>query len=170
MVQEKFLSEGKKPIIFLDYVQKIPALKNSEGMKEKIDSSMKNLKDFQKKNDLIVFALSSFNRENYWLPVSETAFKETGELEFTADVIFGLQYSVIDDFGKVKTEIEKRNAIQQAKKQNPRQIQLVCLKNRFGETYGCNLFYYSAVNNFEEILQDSKSQMNSEKADDWEIK
>lgn len=139
-------------------------------MKEKIDSSMKILKDFQKKNNLIFFVLSSFNRENYWLPVSETAFKETGELEFTADVIFGLQYSVIDDFGKIKNEIEKRNAIQQAKKQNPRQIQLVCLKNRFGETYSCDLLYHSAVNNFEEILRDSKSQMNLKNADDWEFK
>lgn len=170
LVQEKFLNEGKKPIIFLDYVQKIPAMKKIEGTKEKLDSSMKILKDFQKKNDLIIFALSSFNRENYWLPVSETAFKETGELEFTADVIFGLQYSVINDFEKIKTEIEKRNAIQQAKKEKPRKIQLVCLKNRFGETYSCNLLYHSAVNNFEEISRNSKSQMKLNNDDDWEIK
>lgn len=164
LVQEKFLREGKKPIIFLDYVQKIPAMRKMEGTKEKLDSSMKILKDFQKKNDLIIFALSSFNRENYWLPVSETAFKETGELEFTADVILGLQYSVLNDFGKIKTEFEKRNAIGQAKKQRPREIQLVCLKNRFGETYGCNLLYHSTVNNFEEISRKSKSQT------DWETK
>lgn len=119
---------------------------------------------------MIVFVLSSFNRENYWLPVSETAFKETGELEFTADVIFGLQYSVINDFGKIKTEIEKRNAIQQAKKQNPRQVQLVCLKNRFGETYSCNLLYHSKVNNFEEISRNSKSQMTSGDDGIWETK
>ena len=67
-IQEKFLLKVKSPIIFLDYVQKIPAMKNSDGAKEKIDASMKLLKDFQKKNDLIVFVLSSFNRENYWLP------------------------------------------------------------------------------------------------------
>ena len=131
---------------------------------------MKLLKDFQKKNDLIVFVLSSFNRENYWLPVSETAFKETGELEFTADVIFGLQYSVVNTFSKM-TEFEKRDLISKAKKEQPRKIQLVCLKNRFGEPYKCNFLYHSAVNNFEEISgnEKKKKQMNFED-DDWEVK
>ena len=167
-VQENFLTKGKSPIIFLDYVQKIPAQKNREGTKEKIDASMKLLKDFQKKNDLMVFVLSSFNRENYWLPVSETAFKETGELEFTADVIFGLQYSVVNTFSKM-TEFEKRELIGKAKLEQPRKIQLVCLKNRFGEPYKCNFLYHSAVNNFEEVSRSTRAQMNFED-DDWEVK
>ena len=167
-IQEKFLLKGKSPIIFLDYVQKIPAMKNSDGAKEKIDASMKLLKDFQKKNDLIVFVLSSFNRENYWLPVSETAFKETGELEFTADVIFGLQYSVVNTFSKM-TEFEKRDLISKAKKEQPRKIQLVCLKNRFGEPYKCNFFFHSAVNNFEEVSGSARAQMNFDD-EDWEVK
>lgn len=167
-IQANFLTKGKSPIIFLDYVQKIPAMKNREGAKEKIDSSMKLLKDFQKKNDLLVFVLSSFNRENYWLPVSETAFKETGELEFTADVIFGLQYSVVNTFSKM-TEFEKRELISKAKLEQPRKLQLVCLKNRFGEPYKCNFLYHSAVNNFEEVSESAKTQMSFED-DDWEVK
>ena len=167
-IQEKFLAQGKSPIIFLDYVQKIPAMKNNDGAKEKIDTSMKLLKDFQKKNDLVVFVLSSFNRENYWLPVNETAFKETGELEFTADVIWGLQYSVINTFSKM-TEFEKRDLISKAKKEQPRKIQLVCLKNRFGEPYKCNFFFHSAVNNFEEVSGSARAQMNFDD-EDWEVK
>ena len=139
----------------LDYVQKIPAMKEREDTKEKIDSSMKILKDFQKENNLIVFVLSSFNRENYWLPVSETSFKETGELEFTADVIFGLQYNVVNTFGKM-SEFEKRELIRKAKSEQPRKIQLVCLKNRYGKPYRCNFLYHSAVNNFEEISEGLK--------------
>ena len=102
------------------------------------------------------------------MPVSETAFKETGELEFTADVIFGLQYSVVNTFSKM-TEFEKRELIGKAKLEQPRKIQLVCLKNRFGEPYKCNFLYHSAVNNFEEVSGSARTQMNFDD-DDWEVK
>ena len=67
------------------------------------------------------------------------------------------------------TEFEKRNLISKAKKEQPRKIQLVCLKKRLSKPYKCNFLYYSAVNNFEEISAGASGQINFDD-DDWEIK
>ena len=44
---------------------------------------------------------------------------------------------------------QKREAVRQAKNENPRKIELVCLKNRYGlSSYSCEFLYYARYDFF----------------------
>jgi len=60
-------------------------------------------------------------------------------------VVWGLQLQAIheDIFNKQSKIKEKRERINQAKKEMPRRIELICLKNRNGiSNYNCSFDYY----------------------------
>ena len=108
-----------------------------------------------------VLSVSSLNRENYMLPISMTAFKESGAIEYSSDVLFGLQFEGTDElsqkFDGRKGEKSKTDMIKQVdewKKANPRKIQLKILKNRNGATGESVYFdYYQQFNYFREDLR-----------------
>ena len=87
-----------------------------------------------------VLAISSLNRASYDKSINMTGFKESGGIEYSADVLFGLQLKGVEgqDF-----DVEK------AKIKNPREIELKILKNRNGKTGGSLFFnYYPEFNYF----------------------
>ena len=43
-----------------------------------------------------IVGISSFNRENYTAPVNLSSFKESGSIEYSSDVLIGLQYDGMD--------------------------------------------------------------------------
>lgn len=59
--------------------------------KQNTDRAVVELKRISRDFDIPVFAVSSFNRENYRNAVSMEAFKESGAVEYSSDVLFGLQ-------------------------------------------------------------------------------
>lgn len=139
---------GAKPIVVIDYLQIIKASEVHGRMLETrtaIDHIVHELKCFQSKHNLVVIVISSLNRQNYLTPVDFESFKESGGLEYTADVLWGLQLSIMNDdlFAKANGIKEKRDAVRAAKGKIPRDIELVCLKNRFGRTgYSVRFDYY----------------------------
>ena len=133
------------PIIAIDYLQRMPF--SERERREGISNNIRALKDWQLKTNSTVIALSSLNRDNYSAPISFESFKETGEIEYSADVMWGLQlYCVNRASGKI---IEDRLKFEEAKKESPRQMQLKCIKNREGNTYDCFFHYHSAHDHFE---------------------
>ena len=147
---------GKHPIIFIDYVQMLQGEQQSgkRSAKETVDSTVTELKRISRSEGLIVFIISSVNRTNYLTPIDFESLKESGSLEYTADVIWGLQLQCLNDplFDKGKdTAIkEKREKIKSAKVENPRKIELCCLKNRYGmANFSCLFDYYPANDLFE---------------------
>lgn len=152
---------GKKPVVFVDYLQILQPEKDERGRtpstKETIDTTVTELKRLSRENDLTIFVISSLNRSNYLTPVDFESFKESGGIEYTADVVWGLQLQVIHDkiFDKV-TEIKtKREKIKEAKAENPRKLELVCLKNRYGiSSYSCYFDYYPKFDLFVETKKD----------------
>ena len=112
------------------------------------------MKKLQKDNDLVVVVVSSLNRQNYLTPVDYESFKESGGIEYTADVIWGLQLQIINDdiFGKDTNLKAKREKIKQAKNAKPRDIEFVCLKNRYGESnYTCRFQYFAEYDYFKPV-------------------
>ena len=98
--------------------------------------------DFQ----IPVIAISSVNRANYLTPIDFESLKESGCIEFTADVIWGLQLECLNNtvFEKASNIKEKRDLIKKEKSSNPRKIELVCLKNRYGvSNFSCYFDYYA---------------------------
>ena len=120
----------------------------TDNTKTAIDNILLKLKNFQRKTNTTFIVISSLNRQNYNTQISFQAFKESGGVEYSADVIFGLQLLLgKDDKGK---DIPRTfEFIEAAKKQIPRKIQLSCLKNRFGANFDVGFLYYPNVDFFE---------------------
>lgn len=142
----------QKPVVMIDYLQVIQAPKDSRlTTKDLIDSYVRRLKQLQEDNKLTMIVVSSLNRQNYMSLVDFESFKETGGIEYTADVVWGLQLQVLHDelFNEQHKLNEKRTAIRSAKAATPRKVELVCLKNRFGiSSYECRFDYYPANDYF----------------------
>ena len=89
-----------------------------------------------------VIGISSLNRASYKEAISMEAFKESGSLEYGSDVLIGLQ---LNGAG------QKNFDANEAKRKNPREIELVILKNRNGSTGDkIELEYYPLFNYFTE--------------------
>ena len=140
------LDKQKAPVICLDYLQIVPSSK--ESTKLGVDDSVRKLKKFQRDTNTTFIVISSFNRANYTQGVSFESFKESGNIEYTADVVWALQLYVLNSINP-NNIADSRKKIDVAKKQQPRQIQLKCLKNRQGTNYDCFFNYFSAHDYFE---------------------
>ena len=166
----KFIQDnGVKPIVIVDYLQIItPSVINKRQLDARaaIDHIVHELKCFQSQNDLVVFLISSLNRQNYMTPIGFESFKESGGIEYTADVIWGLQLEIMNAelFAKEGNIKRKREVVNQAKRNTPRYIELVCLKNRFGiSTYSAYFEYNAAFDYFENTLRHNDVIMQVDK-------
>lgn len=137
-----------KPIIFIDYLQALSTGSGKQGYRETIDLNMKGLKAFQEANGLIVFLVSSYNRDNYTTTADYTSFKESGGIDYTGSVLWGLQLTEIttDDYKKIPASrvTDRRQKIDEALKQGNRRITLQCIKNRDGDTFSCDMVFIKA--------------------------
>lgn len=147
---------GKKPVVVVDYLQVIQPPEDSRmTAKDLVDMHVRRLKQLQSDNKLVLMVISSLNRQNYLTQIDYESFKESGGIEYTADVVWGLQLEVLhDDIFNLQAKInEKRQKVKEAKAANPRRIELVCLKNRFGiSSYSCMFDYYPQYDYFCPVL------------------
>ena len=142
----------RSPVICLDYLQIIPSKgSKASSPKEKIDEVMLRLKDFQRATNTTLLVISAFNRENYYQKVSFSSFKESGAIEYSADVIWGLENHGVDAEGK----LDKEEVIKMSK-EKVRKIKFSCLKNRNGGAYECFFRYHAAYDYFEALKENDE--------------
>lgn len=145
---------GTAPTVFIDYLQILqPAAdgKSRSSKKDEIDMAVTELKRLSRELDLTIIVISSLNRANYMTPIAFESLKESGGIEYTADVVWGLQLACLDEelFDKEGSIKAKRKRINEAKTEEPRKVKFVCLKNRYGiSNYDCNFAYYPAFDLF----------------------
>ena len=87
LVNEQIGRSGMRPVIFVDYLQVLRPVDLRITEKQHIDMTIVELKRLSRDLDLPVVAVSSFNRANYKTDVTFEAFKESGAIEYTADVV-----------------------------------------------------------------------------------
>ena len=151
-VENYIKNNGVKPIVIVDYLQVIqsdPAQKVTT--REAIDIIVTELKRLSRDKDIVVIVISSLNRNNYLSPIDFESFKESGGIEYTSDVVWGLQLQAMnnDIFNKEKSLKEKRELVRTAKAENPRKIEFVCLKNRYGRSsFKIGFIYYPEFDYF----------------------
>lgn len=151
-VEAYIKNNGVKPIVIVDYLQVIqsdPAQKVTT--REAIDIIVTELKRLSRDKDIVVIVISSLNRNNYLSPIDFESFKESGGIEYTSDVVWGLQLQAMnnDIFNKEKGLKEKRELVRTAKAENPRKIEFVCLKNRYGRSsFKIGFIYYPEFDYF----------------------
>lgn len=147
---------GTRPIVVVDYLQILQPEQTGSGrtqtIREMVDQTVTSLKRLSRDLDLTVIVISSVNRGNYLMPIDFESLKESGGIEYSADVIFGLQLHCISankEFDSDQKTKAKRDIVREAKKEMPRKIDLVCLKNRYGiSSFTCNFSYYPAQDLF----------------------
>ena len=134
-----------KPIVIVDYLQILQTDKDKQNGRDAIENVIRALKRLQVDNNLVMFVVSSFNRSNYSAKVDYSSFKETGLIEYSCDVLLGMQPTIMAQdtlFTKEKKDKEQRDIIEKAVKKNPRKVMLTCLKNRYGRKgYSCGFVY-----------------------------
>ena len=139
---KSYVDNGVKFIV-IDYIQLIKGTDSSKTVREQIDETIRELQIFQSENELVILFISSFNRENYRNYACLESFKESGGLEYTADAILALQFKYSDSESRAKIE-----EFQKKKQAQPRDIELVGLKNRFGIDFTDEFAYHSAHETF----------------------
>lgn len=149
---------GSRPVVFIDYLQILqPELQGTrqQTTKETVDTSITALKRLSREQHLTIFVVCSVNRSNYLTPIDFESLKESGGIEYTSDVIWGLQLQCLNesvfDSAQGSNIKDKRERINQAKAETPRKIELRCLKNRYGvASFSAYFDYYPAFDLFEE--------------------
>lgn len=142
-VKKHILYTGNTPIVIIDYLQILAPYSDRATDKQNTDRAVMELKRVSRDYKTAVIGVSSFNRANYKEAVTMEAFKESGAIEYSSDVLIGLQLKGAGGKDFNSTE---------AKKKNPREIELVILKNRNGSTGEKIEFkFYPLFNYFEEI-------------------
>ena len=139
-VEKHIRITGNKPVVIIDYIQILAPYNERMTDKQNTDKAVLELKRISRDLDIPVLGVSSFNRENYTSPVNLTSFKESGAIEYTSDVLIGLQYDGMDyeeneTDGKDRTKriMKLLDEMSQLAKSGDKQvIQLKVLKNRNG--------------------------------------
>lgn len=141
-VKKHILFTGKTPVVIIDYLQILAPYSDRATDKQNTDKAVMELKRISRDFKTPVIGISSFNRANYKEAVTMEAFKESGAIEYSSDILIGLQLK-----GAGKKDFDAN----EAKKKSPREIELVILKNRNGSTGDRLEFrYYPLFNYFEE--------------------
>lgn len=139
------------PVVIIDYLQIVPPDKKNfySSDKQRVDASVELFSRLREEHGLPLILISSLNRESYRTNsnrgprgVTMDSFKESGIIEFSADVILGMQLSAIRS-GRYDEYEEMAKT--------PRRIDITVLKQRYGSSGDCIEFdYHTHSDCFEE--------------------
>lgn len=146
-----------KPVIIIDYIQLLsdPHEKKSVTEKQIVDKNVLELKRLSRKYEIVVWGISSFNRASYREKLDLSAFKESGAIEYGADVLMGLNFTDLEselEVEKTKDKVELY-AGEGEGNENHREITLCIMKNRKGKAFQRIKYnYYPIYNYFKELF------------------
>lgn len=144
---EKFcVFKNSNPVVIIDYLQILASFNDRLTDKQSIDKNVLELKRICRDYQVPVIVINSFNRTNYLSEASFEAFKESGAIEYSCDVLIALQLYIAGRDGwtdKNPTLNEKREAVNNAKLKSPRDVEAIILKNRGYKPYEKVFFHYT---------------------------
>lgn len=144
-VSEHIRLTGNAPVVFVDYLQILGAINEHGSDKQNTDMNVTILKRIARQHDIPLVVVSALNRENYKNEISMAAFKESGIIEYSSDILFGMQPRLKEGEERAKFDIDA------FKSQEVREIEVKILKNRNGISGGKIHFdYRPAYNHFGE--------------------
>lgn len=154
------------PVVFIDYLQILKAHDQRMTDKQAVDYNVLRLKQLSRDCKIPVVILSSMNRMSYSDIISMSALKESGAIEYTADVCLGMQLADMEEKIKVGTSAGKaEKAIRQMKNKSERDMEIIVLKNRNGKV-GAELpfKYYAMFHHFTDLDKNTSPENPSSKS------
>lgn len=143
-VQRHVKLTGRAPVVLIDYLQILAPYNEKMSDKQNTDHNVMELKRLSRDFKTPVIGISSLNRMSYKDPISMESFKESGAIEYSSDVLIGLQ---------LKGAANKDFDPTAAKKKYPREIEMVILKNRNYKTGDViSLAFYPKYNYFTDTV------------------
>lgn len=136
------------PVVFVDYMQILAPSDVRATDKQNMDKAALEMKRLSRDMKTPVVAISSLNRDNYKEAINLAALKESGALEYSSDVVIGLQ---LKDAG-TKDAKSSQEWVDERMSEDPRKIEARILKNRNGRRGGrLNFDYYPVFNLFWDV-------------------
>ena len=136
---------GVRPLVVVDYLQIIASDDEFASDKQRIDSTVSELKRVSRDCSVPILAISSFNRDNYKTDAQMSSFKESGIIEYSSDVLIALQYKREHE---ESAEEAYDRAINAARDGQGQDIEAVILKNRNGLRGSVDLKFMPKFNYF----------------------
>lgn len=166
---------GRRPAVLIDYLQIIAPYDSKMSDKQNTDKNVLELKRLSRDCDIPIIGISSFNRNSYTDPVNMAAFKESGAIEYSSDVLIGLQYEGMD-YKDGESDGNRQKRIRQlmkdmearAREGQAQRIQVKILKNRNGGKGDTKLDFFAMFNCFEDVQPISAEDEDSkELSEGW---
>ena len=174
-----------KPMVIVDYLQILSASEEAKTTEKRLltDYDVTRLKVLSRDFHIPVLVISAFNRMSYLESVSMGSFRESSGIEYSSDILLGMQYQGMDyqkhwfttDSGKKKKVYENkqdhdmriRELLEKMDTDGanglPLPIELRILKNRNGSKGTLYYHFLPAYNYYEEK---SSSSFRMEWGDD----
>lgn len=136
------------PLVIVDYLQILQSPDQNRNERQAVEDSLNQLVALAREG-YIVILISSLSRGSYDVPLRMDSFKETGGIEYSADVLLGLQFQATQHLKK-----GQKLDLQAEKRKNPREVELAVLKQRYGSSENSvPLLYYARYDCFESDLR-----------------
>lgn len=113
------VDRGLSPVVFVDYLQILAPKDPRMSDKQAVDATVTELRGIARDFNLPLIAISSIRRGSYEKEISEDDFKESGGIEYSADVLMALQSADPAKMAEEKTKDQRR-------------VKIKILKNRLG--------------------------------------
>lgn len=173
VVKRHIEATGHKPVVFVDYLQIMTPNKEAEthryDTRRSTNDDVTKLKVLARQFDIPVIVISAFNRASYTDPVSMSSFRESSAIEYSADILMGLQYKGMEYFTENHANKEREtdakhharvlelfDRMQSIAREGGRQhIELKLLKNRNGSRTTLEFDFTPKYNYFEPHGEDS---------------
>lgn len=129
-------AEKAHAVVFVDYLQvlDLEELENAAragvlDQRSAIERNLRYLRQLADEMQIPVVIINSLNRGSYGKSVGASAFKESGAIEYSADVVLAMQFGIFTGQEELKNG---EGLADREKSKNPRVVDLIALKQRYG--------------------------------------
>jgi replicative DNA helicase len=131
---------GRSPVVIIDYLQLLEPAHERDSDKQNMDYTSKQLRRIVREKSIPVIAISSISRGAYYKPIDKDSLKESGDIEFTADVIIGIEpRGLLVKAAQTNSREEEKTGktcYSEATGKDQNAAEIIIAKNRGGVTSG----------------------------------
>ena len=156
-----------RPVVIIDYLQLIAAPEGKKFPTDKavVDANLLALKHLIIQYRVPIICISSLNRTSYSDAVDMASFKESGGIEYTADILIGLNYAGLNGIKDQREYQERLHEIKADAKQGKWiDVEVALIKSRLAPSDTCTLKFCPRFNVFAEAADPGSAADDEEAA------